>query len=61
MPRTKLDPKEIIRHSKASVLKDVLDESKESGITIHDLRDFIYAELDKLGFDVNDGKLESTK
>lgn len=56
-----LNTKEMIRHSKAAVLKSVLDKSKEPGVNIHDLRDFIYSELDKIGFDVLDGNLESVK
>jgi len=56
-----MNPKEVIRHTKAAQLKAVLDKSKELCVTIHDLRDFIYSELDKLGFDVSDNQLESLK
>ena len=56
-----METKEIIRHTKAATLKAVLDKSKEPCVNIHDLRDFIYSEIDKLGFDVIDGNLESLK
>jgi len=51
--------KEVVRISASGAYKKVLDKSKEPGVNIHDLRDFIYNELDKLGFDVVDGKFES--
>jgi len=56
-----LNTKEMIRHSKAAVLKSVLDKSKEAGINMSDLRIFIYDELEKLDFYDYAGNLESVK
>jgi len=56
-----LKQSEIIRHSKASVLKDVLDKSNEPGINKYDLEGYIYKLLEELDFFVLDGELQSLK
>jgi len=61
MKKSDLKIKEVIRHTKASTLKNVLDKSKESGVNIHDLRDYIYTELDKLDFDIKDKEVCSLR
>jgi len=61
MKKSGLNISEAIRHTKAGTLKAVLDKSKEPGVNIHDLRDFIYSELDKLGFDVFENELQSVE
>jgi len=56
-----LNIKEVSRHSKASVLKSILDKSQEPGLNLIDLKRFIYSELEKINYLVVDGNLESVK